>query len=389
MSAPTTGMSPTLEAWRRRIDDRIAEVVDDLERDGPEHDDPLIRRVYRWLRHYLDIGGKRIHGLTVVLAHRACTGEAGTDILRVAAGMQLYHHHTLVHDDIYDEDVSRRGWPTSHMAFAALLADAGDAAETAPHPLFVREDLRRGAITAFAYGKVCRALAGQALLDSTFPAEARIAAASTLDRHDLYDNAAQLKDVGFEGTAMPSADACLANAWLKTGRLYEVCADIGALLAGARPSRRSALTTWAGQTGIAYQLTDDLEDLNADSEKGQGRGVATDLLRRKGTYLFALATALATGADRDTLTAWQSGADTGADAAAVTDILYRCGAVAACRGEVERCLHRAAAALDAAEPAFDPAVVTEMVDFSRYGASPGYWRRTIVNDPARARALLA
>lgn len=384
-------MPGPLDAWRRTIDGRIDGIITDLERDGPEHDDALMHRVYRWMRHYLDIGGKRIHGLTVVLAHQACLGagdEPSDDIMRVAAGLQLYHHHTLVHDDIYDEDLARRGWPTSHLAFASLFsADTGEADR--PAPLFVRDDLRRGAVAAFAYGKICRALAGDILLRSGFPAEARIEAAATLDRHDLYDNAAQLKDVGFEGAAMPSAEACLANVWLKTGRLYEVCAGIGAQLAGASPARRAALETWAGQSGIAYQLTDDLEDLNADSEKGQGRGVGTDLLHRKGTYLYALALTLATGADRALLSTWQSGAETDATAEDVAGILYRCGAVAACRAEVDRCVERAAVALDGVQPAFETGMVKDMLEFSRYGTSPSYWRRRIANDPDRARALLA
>lgn len=387
MNAPAIQIPETLDVWRRAIDGEIADIITDLERGGPEHDDPLIGRVYRWMRHYLDIGGKRIHGITVVLAHLACTGRADQAIVAVAAGIQLYHHHTLVHDDIYDEDRYRRGWPTSHIAFASLFADRHDARPG--NPLFVGEDLRRGAITAFAYGKVCRALAGHALLRSDFPAEARLAAATVLDWHDLYDNAAQLKDVGFEGETMPSAEACLANAWLKTGRLYEVCAEIGARLGGATEPQRAALTTWAGQTGIAYQLTDDLEDLNVDSEKGQGRGVATDLLRRKGTYLFALAKTLATGTDRARLASWQSGIDTGTDPGGIIEILRRCGAIAACRAEVERCLERASTALEAADPAFDAAVVADMVAFSRYGVSPAYWQRRIVNDPDRSRALLA
>ncbi|UUZ48667.1 polyprenyl synthetase family protein [Massilia sp. B-10] len=51
----------------------------------------------------------------------------------------------------------------------------------------------------------------------------------------------------------------------------------------------AALKLWAGQSALAYQLQDDLEDLQIESEKGQGRGVGSDLLRCKPTYLYALA----------------------------------------------------------------------------------------------------
>ena len=45
-------------------------------------------------------------------------GKGLPKYLRVAAAIQLYHHHTMVHDDVYDEDTARRRWPTTHVAFA-------------------------------------------------------------------------------------------------------------------------------------------------------------------------------------------------------------------------------------------------------------------------------
>lgn len=384
-------MPAALDAIRLAIDGDIARAIASLERQGPEHEHALIGRVYRWLRHYLAADGKRMHGIAVVLAYRACCRLPDEAIIPVAAALQLYHHHTLVHDDIYDEDIARRGWPTSHLAFASLFDD--DAPAPAPHDagprLFAGESLRRGTVTAFAYGKICRAVAGHALLNSAFPAEARLDVSASLDWHDLYDNAAQLKDVYHEGAAMPDPQSCLDNAWLKTGRLFEVCAYTGARLAGAPPEQIAALKVWSGQSALAYQLQDDLEDLNVDSEKGQGRGVGTDLLRCKPTYLYALAKTLATGADRAALLRWQAGEKSGLDTPAMIAILQRCGAVAACRAEVDRCLERAGAALGQAQARFSPESRTDLLTFSRYFVSAVYWRRRIGGDATRGAALIA
>ncbi|MDB5906462.1 MAG: hypothetical protein JWP34_576 [Massilia sp.] len=381
-----------LDAIRSAIDDEIARTIAGLEQQGPEHGHALIGRVYRWMRHYLASDGKRMHGIAVVLSYRACRGVPDDAIFPVASALQLYHHHTLVHDDIYDEDSARRGWPTSHLAFASLFDDGAQAPaqqQDARARLFAGESLRRGAITAFAYGKICRALAGHTMLCSAFPAEARLDVSARLHWHDLYDNAAQIKDVCHEGAAMPDTRSCLDNAWLKTGRLFEVCAYAGGRLAGAAPGQIAALEIWSGQSALAYQLQDDLEDLNIDSEKGQGRGVGTDLLRCKPTYLYALAKTLASGADLAAMLRWQAGEKAGLDAPAMTAIFHRCGAVAACLAEVERRLERAVAALEQAQPAFSPESRAGMLAFSRYFISGAYWRRRIVSDAARSAALLA
>lgn len=379
-------MPVQLEQIRSAIDMELSVTIGDLELNGPEHAHPLIGRVYRWMRHYLASDGKRMHGIAVVLAHRACGGSDAA-ILPVAAALQLYHHHTLVHDDIYDEDSARRGWPTAHVAFAGLLAKDAPGPRDKGGVLFADEAVRRGAITAFAYGKICRAAAGRGISASAFPAEARLAVSTMLEGHDLYDNAAQLKDVFHEGDAMPDPQSCLYNAWLKTGRLFEVCAYAGARLAGASTAQIAALQTWAGQSALAYQLQDDLEDLAIDSEKGQGRGVGTDLLLCKPTYLYALARTLATGADLDVLLRWQTGAKQGLDTAAIIAILTRCGALAACREQVARCLEVAGRAL--AQAAFDPAAQAQMQTFSRYFVSDAYWRRRIGTDVTRGAALIA
>ncbi|UUZ48665.1 polyprenyl synthetase family protein [Massilia sp. B-10] len=153
----TAAMPDRLDQVRVAIDQELARIIDHLAGRGPEHGHPLIGRVYRWMRHYLANDGKRMHGIAVVLAHRACGGKLDQAILPVAAAMQLYHHHTLVHDDIYDEDHTRRGWPTAHAAFIA--GSRSRPGRTDPSTVFAGKGMRRGVITAFAYGKICRAVA--------------------------------------------------------------------------------------------------------------------------------------------------------------------------------------------------------------------------------------
>ena len=405
---PPAPMPAALDQRRAAIDRCLARAIDGLLAHGPAQDDPLVGRMYRWMRHYLDNGGQRMHGIAVMLAYEACGGQDTDAIVPVAAALQLYHHHTLVHDDLYDEDHSRRGWPTTHQAFAdwygnrgphpaAARASSGRKGRTAvPHAtqavpatrLFASDALRRGSVVAFAYGKMCRALAGYLIAGSGFGEAARLEATRLLDWHDLFDNAAQVRDVHHEGQAMPDPATCLDNAWLKTGRLFEVCARVGARLAQATEAQCEAVQAWAGQAALAYQLQDDLEDLAPDSEKGQGRGAASDLQHCKPTYLYAMAMTLARGADLALLQRWQAGEQARLTAGDVIAVLDRCGAMAACAAEVQRCIERSLQALASARPAFDAVRDEAMRAFARHFVSPAYWRRRLPAEPGRVSALI-
>jgi hypothetical protein len=64
-NTPALPATDTLESIRARIDARIEREIAGLIESGPEKDHPLIGRVYRWMRHYVDCGGKRMHGIVV------------------------------------------------------------------------------------------------------------------------------------------------------------------------------------------------------------------------------------------------------------------------------------------------------------------------------------
>lgn len=387
------GAGRELDAIKVAIDAELRAQIVKLEADGPDRAHPLMFRIYRWFRHYLDSSGRRMHGLAVVLSYRACGGCDLARIYPVAAAFQLYHHHTLVHDDIYDEDDLRRGWPTTHRAFAAYLEGAGNGSNIAPArsngDLFATEALRRGTIAAFAYGKIGRALAAHMIGEAAFPAPAVLDVMQALNWHDVFDNAGQLKDVHDEGAMLPAPQACLENAWLKTGRLFEVCAYAGARLASGTESQTAALKTWAGLSGLAYQLQDDVEDLVAESEKGQGRGAGRDVRQLKPTYVRAIAGTLATGADAALLAGWRGGGDDEQDVTRLIEVLDRCGATAAVRQKVAEVVGEAKRPLAVATPEFDGSDVSLMGSFTDYFVSPQYWRRSIGRHEADAAALMA
>jgi geranylgeranyl diphosphate synthase, type I len=379
-----------LEDFKQEIDSIIKHQIDELVTQGPMVDHPFIHKVYEWANHYLDNHGRRMHGIAVILAYQAAEGKDLYRIIKIAAALQLYHHHTLVHDDIYDEDLMRRGWPTTHEAFANWFAK-GDHHHNSPRRLFISDGKRFGTIAAFAYGKIIRALAFHLILTSGFSEKEVLKVVRLLNWHDIYDNTAQLKDIYCEKSNV-SISECLTNAWLKTGKLFEVCAEIGSLLAKASQLQVDALKKLIGNIGLAYQLQDDLEDLSCDSEKGQGRGIGADLLCRKSTYLYALAQEMAQEEDRLVLTKWQKkSSDTFADSLEikrVLEILKEIDIEKVCQHKIKELCSEGFSATLSAKPKIREELVENLKEFADYFLSREYWKRKIASGKLKAELLL-
>jgi geranylgeranyl diphosphate synthase, type I len=323
--------------------------------------------------------------VAVWLTYCAFGGQNAEAMRHVAAAIQLYHHHTMVHDDVYDEDVARRHWPTTHVAFADWFASRQGTDDHTPTRLFITDSARRGAVTAIAYGKIMRSLALYGIGTAGFGVSETLAVSNLLNWHDLFDCAGQMKDVDFESQQLPTSETCLNNAWLKTGRLFEVCARAGAIFAGATPQQQDAAALWASNAGVAYQIQDDLEDIVEESEKGVGRGVGVDLLYCKPTYLYALTRELATGTDRETLGRWENGKRSQQGVPAIISIIERSGAKRQVEDKVRVLLDEGRQAL--IDFRLTDTQVATMDKFARYFVSKDYWQRPLINGTSHVTAI--
>jgi geranylgeranyl diphosphate synthase type I len=367
-----------LEAMCGGVNQAIEAFLDSSAKRMPQQEHPAFGRLFRSVYAYLRNGGRRMHAQAMLLAYRATGGEPASAILPVAVGFQLYHHHTMVHDDIYDEDPARRGSATVHEAFAQWFSQhAGPASPPDAGSLFLSPARRRGAIAGWMQGKVVHALAFEAIASAPFPREQLFEVARALNWHDVYDNAGQLADVFHEHSPDLSPERSLGIAELKTGRLFSVCVDAATRLSNATVAQAHALSTWIHNLGVAYQLQDDLEDLEAESEKGRGRGAGTDLRSRKPTLLLALALENAGEADRTLLLEWMRGAGPTLDVVQFRRVVERTGGLDACRAVVAEKVGEASAALRRAQPALPRESLEQMDAFGRYFVSPAYWRRPL------------
>ena len=218
------------------------------------------------IRYSLLSPGKRLRPLLVLLAAEACGGSIEA-ALPGACAVEMVHAYSLVHDDLpaMDDDDLRRGQPTCHKRFGeavgilagdGLLALAFETLARHVHPPQVA--VACCAMLAEAAGP-CRLVGGQA--DDL----AGVAATASLDLlESIHDR--------------------------KTGAMILAALRLGATVAGAAPEQAAALTTYGRKLGLAFQITDDLLDVQG-REAELGKRVRKDADRGKLTFPALLGTA--------------------------------------------------------------------------------------------------
>lgn len=218
--------------------------------------------LYRAMRHAAIGGGKRLRPLLLVAT--ATLFHVDRDVaLRVAAAMEAIHVYSLIHDDLpcMDDDALRRGKPTVHMAFdEATAVLAGDSlfalafeiladAKTHADP-FVRSEL----IACLAVASGPGGMAGGQMMDLE-------AEKSTFD--------------------LPTITQLQA---LKTGALIAASVEMGAILGRIAPDGRAHLRGYARDIGLAFQIADDIMDVEGDEERA-GKALHKDAGAGKATFL--------------------------------------------------------------------------------------------------------
>ncbi len=199
-------------------------------------------------------GGKRLRPLLVYAAAHAL-GHDGSSLDAPACAVEIIHAYSLVHDDLpaMDDDDMRRGRPTCHIVFGEAMAIlAGDALQALAFELLADcVDSARGIDMLRVLGRACGAegmAGGQAL-----------------------DLAAVGRKLSL--TELEHMHAC------KTGALIRASVAMGALASGADPTTLDALDRYAHAVGLAFQVRDDILDVEGESDvigKTAGKDAAAD-----------------------------------------------------------------------------------------------------------------
>lgn len=232
----------------------------ELDRWVPSESEPP-ETIHRAMRYSLFAGGKRIRPILCMEAARAIRDEpAGVEA--AACSLELVHTYSLIHDDLpaLDNDDFRRGRPTCHRQFGEAMA----------------------------------ILAGDALLTLAFQVLARMDSAGAERKAHLIEELAtaagtvggmiggQVADLEGEGRE-PTAQLLETIHRAKTGALLRASVRMGALYAGASEAELAALTRYGQHIGLAFQIVDDILDVEQTSET-LGKTAGKDVQQRKITF---------------------------------------------------------------------------------------------------------
>ena len=278
-SPAQAGLAPAdaFVAWRARADATLDRAIDAHAVPGT--------RLQAAMHHAALLGGKRMRPL-LVHATGALLGADAAALDAPAAAVELIHAYSLVHDDLpaMDDDALRRGQPTVHVAFDEA--------------------------TAILAGDALQALAFRQLADAALPADARIAMVRELATAAGAAGmcGGQAFDIDATGRGGDIAlDELRRLHALKTGALLRCAVRLGAIAGGADAQTAAVLDRFADALGLAFQIRDDLLDIEGDSAT-LGKTAGKDLAQNKATFPALLGvdgarTALAEQADamRDAL----------------------------------------------------------------------------------------
>jgi geranylgeranyl diphosphate synthase, type II len=237
---------------QKRVDEALDRVL------PPESENPST--IHRAMRYSVFAGGKRVRPLLAIAAADVIAPDAA-GIETAACSLELIHTYSLIHDDLpaLDNDDLRRGRPTCHKVFGDAMAIlAGDALLT---------------------------LAFEVLAKLDAPAERRIELVRELSTASGTVGGmigGQVNDIEGEQQT-PTAELLESIHRAKTGALLRASVRMGAIYAGADAIQLDALTKFGEHIGLAFQIVDDVLDVEQSSE-ALGKTAGKDAKQQKITF---------------------------------------------------------------------------------------------------------
>ncbi len=242
-----------LNEQQTKIDEEIDRLV------PPETEPPST--IHRAMRYSLQAGGKRIRPILCLEAARSVSDQI-EGVISAACSLEMIHTYSLIHDDL---------------------------------PALDNDDLRRGKLTCHkVFGEAMAILAGDALLTFAFQVLAELPATTPERKTEMIRELAtasgtvggmiggQVADLEGEGQP-PNAELLESIHRAKTGALLRASVRMGAIYAGANPEQGERLTRFGEHVGLAFQIVDDILDVEQPSE-ALGKTAGKDAAQQKITF---------------------------------------------------------------------------------------------------------
>ncbi|MEE8574530.1 MAG: farnesyl diphosphate synthase [Thermodesulfobacteriota bacterium] len=225
------------------------------------------KRLHSAIRYSLFAGGKRVRPI-LLLSAVAAVGGVESHATGAACAFECIHTYSLIHDDLpaMDDDDLRRGKPTCHKAFdepTAILA--GDA------------------LLTFAFGLLASSTEKGAGADAVLRVITELskgAGSLGMIGGQMVDIESEEGGINGDGISLPELQYIHIH---KTGALIVAAVRSGAILGGASEEQLKALTSYGESVGLAFQIADDILDVEGESTD-LGKSAGADEKRGKATY---------------------------------------------------------------------------------------------------------
>lgn len=263
--------------------------------------------LYEPIAYELSLGGKRIRPVLMLMAYNLYQDNVDA-ILSQAAGLETYHNHTLLHDDVMDKADMRRNKPTVHNVW--------------------NEN------TAILSGDAMLILAYRLMADCPKDKLADVLHVFTETTMEICEG--QQWDMEFETRMDVKVEEYIEMIRLKTSVLLAAALKIGAMLGGASDEDAQKLYDFGVKIGLAFQLQDDWLDVYGDP-KVFGKNIGGDILCNKKTYMLITALEEANEEQRAVLEGWLAAHDyvPAEKIAAVTALYNEIGVGKRCQEKAE------------------------------------------------------
>ena len=226
------------------------------------------------ISYTLSLGGKRIRPLLTLMSCKMFGGDIENAIYP-AIGLEVFHNFTLIHDDILDKAIIRRGQPTVYKKWNTNIAIlSGDTMFALSYHYFFKT------------------------------APVRIIPVLKIFNQTAIDVCrGQQYDMNFETQKTVSISDYIEMIRLKTAVLLGACVKIGAIIGNASEEDSTMANNFAENLGIAFQLKDDLLDVYSNQDVF-GKKTGGDIVANKKTFLYLKALELLSGEKKKDLELW-------------------------------------------------------------------------------------
>lgn len=211
------------------------------------------------VKYFLSMGGKRLRPMLALMACNMYSDKID-DVIMPAAGLEVFHNFTLIHDDIMDHSSLRRNYPTVHKKWN------------------VNQAILSGDVMAF--------IANECFLQTPAPFLQRVF--KVFNKAAVEVCVGQQLDIEFEKARVVSQQEYLRMIELKTAALIAASVRIGVIIGGAEARDSDMMYDFGRNLGLAFQIQDDMLDTYGDT-KTFGKKAGGDIIENKKTFLLVKA----------------------------------------------------------------------------------------------------